>query len=86
MRLKGKKFREKISDLERRGRKKNGVIASRSLKVLYKHFFSSSQQNAISNQERAYGILSGFFMGKPFFLRLKEIGYSKLLPFIIKLG
>ena len=37
MRLKGKKFRERISDLKRRVRKISGVVASRSLKLLYKH-------------------------------------------------
>ena len=40
MRLKGKKFRETISDLKRRRRKINGVIAFRNLKLLYKQLFS----------------------------------------------
>jgi hypothetical protein len=39
MRLKGKKFRERISDLIREGIIINGVIASRSLKLVFKHLF-----------------------------------------------
>ena len=72
MRLKRKKFRERISDLKRRWRKLNGVIASRSLKILYKHLFFKLPTERQVQSEAGLRHFKWFLHGKAFFLGVKR--------------